>query len=125
MLNIIYTLISLSLCHFQIESTVIDYVCHYSTGAFIVSSLLGAYKFLLQILALFMAFHTRRIKVKGLNDSKEILAIVYINTIAMIVFVVMLALRGFHDISTAAAGLAVFIEATLFLALLFVPKVRN
>ena len=34
------------------------------------------------------------------------------------------ALQGFHDASSIVNGLALFIEATLFLGFLFVPKVR-
>ena len=113
----------------QAKATVKDYYtyeCAFSTGSLIVFAVLAAYKILLQILALFMAFHTRRIKLKGLNESKEIFAIVYVNTIVLTVIVtVQFALQGFHDASSIVNGLALFIEATLFLGFLFVPKVRN
>ena len=92
-------------------------------GAIVIFSLLAAYKVLLQILALFMAFHTRRIKVKGLNDSKEIFAIVYINTIVLaVVLTLLVALEGLHYAATIVNGLGLFILATLFQGLLFVPK---
>ena len=83
-----------------------------------------AYKGSLQVIALFMAFHTRRVKIKALNDSKEIAAIIYINSIILIILVVTeFALQHYNDVYTALFGLALFIEASIFLGLVFVPKV--
>ena len=120
----------LFLAPLQTTGTVIDYYvydCAVTTGGLIHSTALAAYKVLLQIIALFIAFHTRRIKIKGLNESKEIFAVVYINTIVLIVVITtQFALQEFHDASAVVNGLALFVEASLFLGFFFAPKViRN
>ena len=72
-----------------------------------------------------MAFHTRRVKVKALNDSKEIAAIIYFNSIILsILAVTEFALQHYHDVYAALFGLALLIEASLFLGVLFIPKVN-
>ena len=72
-----------------------------------------------------MAFHIRRVKVKALNDSKEIAAIIYINSIILAVLAVtQFALENYHNVYAAMFGLALLIDATMFLGLIFIPKVR-
>ena len=72
-----------------------------------------------------MAFHTRRVKVKALNDSKEIAVIIYINSIILAVLAVtQFALENYHDVYAAMFGIALLVDATLFLGLMFIPKVR-
>ena len=84
-----------------------------------------SYKALLQLVAIFMAFHIRRIKVKALNDSKEIAVIIYINSIILaLLAVTQFALENYHDAYAAMFGLALLVDATLFLGLMFIPKVR-
>ena len=83
-----------------------------------------AYKGLLQILAMFMAFHTRRIKIKALNDSKEIAVIIYINSITLsLLAFVEFTLDAYHEVYAALFCLSLLVGATLFLALLFTPRV--
>ena len=83
-----------------------------------------AYKGLLQLVAMFMAFHTRRVKIKVLNDSKTIAVIVYINSIILaLLAVVEFALIRYHQLHTALFGLALLVEATVFLTLIFIPMV--
>ena len=85
-----------------------------------------AYKGLLQIVAMFMAFHTRRVKIKALNDSKEIAVIIYINSITLsLLAFVEFALDTYHQVYAALFGLALLVGATLFLTLLFTPKVKQ
>ena len=73
-----------------------------------------------------MAFHTRKVKIKALNDSKEIAAIIYINSIMLAILAVTeFALQEYHDVYAAVFGFALLIEATLFLGLIFVPKVSK
>ena len=73
-----------------------------------------------------MAFHTRRVNIKVLNDSKEIAVIVYINSVTLtLLAVVEFALTKYHEVYTAIFGLALLLEATVFLALIFIPKVNT
>jgi hypothetical protein len=71
-----------------------------------------------------MAFHTRKVKIKALNDSKEIAVIIYINSISLsLLAFVEFALNDYHEVYAALFGLALLVGATLFLTLLFIPKV--
>ena len=71
-----------------------------------------------------MAFHTRNVDVKVLNESKEIAAIIYINSIILVLIAVAeLGLESNHDAYAALFGLGLLIEATLFLGFIFIPKV--
>ena len=84
-----------------------------------------AYKGLLQLVAMFMAFHIRKVKIKALNDSKEIAVIVYINSITLALLAVTeFALRQYHYAYAALYGTALLIGGYLFLGLMFGPKVR-
>ena len=84
-----------------------------------------AYKGILQIIGMFMAFHIRKVKIKALNDSKQIVAIIYINTIILITLIAsVFALDDYHNGHAAIVGLALMIDASLFLGALFVPKVN-
>ena len=73
---------------------------------------------------MFMAFHTRKVKIRALNDSKEIAAIVYINSLILVLLAVTeLALHQYHYIYAALNGIALLVGGALFLGLTFVPKV--
>ena len=83
-----------------------------------------AYKGLLQLAAIFMAFTTRKVSVKALNDTKENCAMIYVNSLLFTVLIVTeFAIKGHHNTYTALFGLAVFLEATLFLGIVFITKV--
>ena len=101
------------------------YVCTVGNSLVWVGLSFG-YKGLLQIVAMFMAFHTRRIKIAALNDSKEIAVIIYINSIILIVMAGSeFALEHYHDVHSALFGLALLIQATMFLGVLFIPNVST
>ena len=86
--------------------------------------ILFSYKGLLQIVAMFMAFHIRKVRIKALNDAKEITIIVYINSLTLILLVVTeFALYEDYLVYSCLLALALFIGASIFLGLVFVPKV--
>ena len=71
-----------------------------------------------------MAFHTRKVEIKALNDSKEIAAIIYINNLVLVMLVMSeFALISLHDIYTAIFGMALLVGATIFLSFVLVPQV--
>ena len=83
-----------------------------------------AYKGLLQIIAIFIAFHIRKVKIKALNDSKEIAAIIYINSIILVIMIVLVfVLDKYHNTHAALFGLALVLQTSCFLGLIFIPKV--
>ena len=100
------------------------FLCAGSTAVIWIAISFG-YKALLQLGAIFMAFTTRKVKVKGLNDTKEIYTIIYINTVIITMLIVTeFALRTHRDAYISLYGVAIFSQATLFLSLTFIPKVQ-
>ena len=99
------------------------YICT-STGIIAWLSVSFAYKGLLQIIALFMAFSTRKIRILALNDSKEIILIVYLNSIIFSVMVTIeFVFMTYHNIFSALFAGVLWIDATVFLSFVFLPKV--
>ena len=79
---------------------------------------------LLQVIALVLAFSTRKVKVKGLNDAKYIAAAIYITSIVLAVIIVATyALNDFVNAFPALFCIGFFVGTTSILALVFVPKV--
>ena len=83
-----------------------------------------AYKGLLQLCAIFMAFTTRKVNVRGLNASKEIYAMIYINSVILTALIAIeFTVKSYSITFVALFSLAVFTEASLFLGMTFVPQV--
>ena len=100
------------------------FICTTSKSAIIWEAILFSYKGLLQVLAMFMAFHTRKVTVKALNESLEIAALIYINSIILVMLTVTeFVLYDYQEVYVTLFGLALLIGATLFLGLIFAPKV--
>ena len=82
------------------------------------------YLAVLQIIGIILAFQTRRVKLHGLRDSKYIAAIIYISSIVLVVLaLVSFSLRTFINIGTGIFALGILIFTTIFLSLIFIPKV--
>lgn len=78
----------------------------------------------IQICALYFAFQTRKVKVKGLNDAKYIALIVYIVGILVLInLVTTFALPEYVTVYAAIYGTFMWISATAVLGLTFIPKV--
>ena len=86
--------------------------------------LIFIYLALLQIVGIVLAFQTRKVKIRVLNDSKFVAALVYISSIVLVVIVLItFILRSYINISAALFSGGIIILATVFLVLMFVPKV--
>ena len=71
-----------------------------------------------------LAFTTRKVKVKGLDDAKYIAAATYVTSIAWSVTIVSTySLNEFVNGFAALFCTGLFIGTTFILALIFVPKV--
>lgn len=71
-----------------------------------------------------LAFQTRKVKVQGLRDSKFVAAIIYISSIILVALaLVTFALRTYINIGIGIIATGIFTLTTIFLALIFVPKV--
>ncbi len=82
------------------------------------------YLVLLQIVGIVLAIQTRKVKVKVLNDSKYIAALIYISSIVLVTRAV--ALFGVNDllnVSEAIFSGGIIIVSTAFLSFVFIPKV--
>ena len=87
-------------------------------------AILFGYKGVLQLIALLLAFRTRNINVKGLDDAKYIISTVYITTIGIVVIAMtFFVLREFLIVYTAIISLTLFFATAVILGLVFIPKV--
>ena len=86
--------------------------------------LIYVYKMAVQVISLILAFRTRKVKVKGLDDSKYIIANIYVTSIVLpISMFASSVLRNHVNAFPAILGLAHYFGATVTLLLVFVPRV--
>lgn len=121
MLQVFYCLLSLQPTEILHEHFV--YACD-ADGRTALITLLYIYKIILQVIALILAFNTRKVKVKGLDDSKYIAAAIYITTIVLPVsFFASLTLWSHVNTFPAVLSTTHLFGATAILILVFVPRV--
>jgi gamma-aminobutyric acid type B receptor len=98
------------------------YVCE-SEMQVVLYAILFGYKGILQILALLLAFRTRNVKVKGLDDSVYIAASVYVTSIVLTVIIVSTyTLRDYVNAYPAVVGMGLLLGTTMILGLVFIPR---
>ena len=118
----------LSIAHKKIQAdgiTIVHYVfvC-LNSGATVWLAISYAYKGLLQLMAMLVAFHVRRVKIKALNETKETVVIIYINSLTLLLWIVAeFVFYSYHEAYPTVFGLALLSGASVFLTLVFVPKV--
>ena len=79
---------------------------------------------ILQICALYFAFQTRKVKVKGLNDAKYIAMIVYIVGILVLMnLVITFTLSTYVTVYATIYSTGLWLSSTAVLGLSFIPKV--
>lgn len=80
---------------------------------------------MLQVIGLVLAIQTRKVKLRGLRDSKYVAAIIYISSISVVVMaLVTFALDKYINIGTGILAVVILALTTIFLILIFVPKVK-
>jgi gamma-aminobutyric acid type B receptor len=101
--------------------------CYESRSApFYLDLVIFLYLILLQIVGIILAFQTRKVKINVLNDSKSVAALVYISSIVLVVIVlVTFILRSYINISAALFSTGIIVLATVFLILMFIPKMYS
>ncbi len=83
-----------------------------------------AYLAILQIIGIVLAIQTRKIKIKLLNDSKYIAAVIYISSIALVLIAIVTLVPGsFINVIEAIFSGSLLVATTFFLGLIFIPKV--
>ena len=103
------------------------YHCQGTTVQLIWLSVSYAYKLLLQFVAIYFAFQTRKVKVRALNDSKEIALIIYVTSLILIgLIAVGFAVGSTHpNVNVALSSLGRITYPTIILVFIFIPKVRE
>jgi len=82
-----------------------------------------SYKIVIQLIGVVLAFSIRKVKIKGLNDSKEISIILYISSIILvIVIVITLALGDYINVGGGVFSLGISTGSTVVLGFIFIPK---
>jgi gamma-aminobutyric acid type B receptor len=70
-----------------------------------------------------MAVQTRKVRIKILNDSKEVAAIIYITSIILIgVVIIMFSLSNFLNTQEALLNMGFILGSFVILAIIFIPK---
>lgn len=99
--------------------------CYDSSLPFIWVGLEYLYLIVLQVAAIILAFKTRNVKIKELNDFKSVAAIIYITSIIMAaLMVVTFATSGYIVLAEALFSGGIILATIVFLGLTFIPKVH-
>ena len=102
-------------------------LAHESQVYYITAGILYGYKGILQLLALLLAFRTRKIKVKGLDDAKSIIAAVYVSTLGLVLLAISTYFLKDEYVNgyVVVRGVSVVVITSIMVALLFVPIVSR
>ena len=82
------------------------------------------YLALLQLIGIILAIQTRKVKIKVLNDSKYIAALIYISSIVLLLIAIVQFVSGnVININELIFSGGIIVITTAFLGLVFIPKV--
>ena len=96
----------------------------YSKISFIWSVIIGIYIGILEAIAVILAIKIRNVTIKAVNDSKDVIDIVFIVTItSTAVFTFTYYLGDYSNIGVGFIAIALLLGATGVIILTFVPKV--
>ena len=101
------------------------YTCN-STARDITLGVLYGYKALLHAATVVMALKTRKVKVKGLNDYREIVLATYVSSFVLVIILVFTyTVADQINLFTVLTSFSLFVGATATMVLVFVPKVTT
>ena len=99
-------------------------ICNQSTSNSVVLGVIYGYKGLLQFVTLILAFTTRKVKIKGVNDTLYIAATIYVTSILLALAIVSsFLLKEYANLYAVLFGLGLSLGTTVVVALVFIPKV--
>ena len=82
------------------------------------------YLALLQFIAVVLDIQTRNVKIRILNDSKEVAIIIYLTSFVMIVMLAStFILSDYNNVSDGIFGSSLMISTSVTLIVVFLPKV--
>ena len=99
----------------------------YESGSisFIFDLIIFIYLGLLQLVGIILSFQTRKVKIPILNDSKSVATLIYISSIVLVVIVLItFILRGYINVTATIFSGGILLLASIFIALIFIPKVH-
>ncbi|CAI8012122.1 Gamma-aminobutyric acid type B receptor subunit 2 [Geodia barretti] len=96
-----------------------------STGQLIWFAILSFEKAVVHVIVLYLALRTRKVKMKGLGDSKFIIAATYSTSIVLVMSHIGIysLYKGFLNIFIATVAGNFFISTTTILSIVFIPKI--
>lgn len=122
-----YNIKFVSCLHFQDRGVKIVYQvwqCTAKNNANIINITIFVFEAILQIIGVILAFQTRRVKIRVLNDYVYVSSIIYISTITIFcTAAITVALGALLNITEVAYSGALLIATTCLLGLTFIPKV--
>lgn len=87
---------------------------------------LYAYILITQLIAVILAFKTRKVEIEILNDAKYIALIIYVTSIIVVIMIVCaILLSNFLNADGAVFGGLIYIFITTVLSIVFIPKVHR
>ena len=93
------------------------------TGLYWVAVLFG-YKVILQISGMVLAFLTRKIEVRGLNESREVQVVMIITTpLVVVALILRLVFDDYLNVVGTSYGLGTALVTGTTLGIIFLPKV--
>ena len=102
-----------------------NYQCSSEKGLIWVTILFG-YKILFIMSGTVLAFLTRKVKVRGLNESREVqLVMIMITPIAVGSLILRLALRDYLNVVGSVYALSASLSGGIMLCIIFIPKVHT
>ena len=79
-----------------------------------------------QVVAVILAFRTRKVTIKALNDSKYLTIIIYVSSVIIALMLISaVLLQDYLNIDAAVFGGLIILFTTVVLGLTFVPKVLS
>ena len=105
------------------ETRYFFYLCS-STARDVTLGVLYGYKAMIQAATVIMALKARKVKVRGLDDYREIVLATYLSCLLLIIIITFTYTIGDRiNVFAFTYSLSILVGATAILALVFVPKV--
>lgn len=97
--------------------------CHSPTEPYWLGLLFG-YKIIIQAIGVFLAFKVRKVKIRGLNESREVSAILYITSVILAAMIVTSFVLGdYIDVDGFIFAVGLSTATTVVLIFTFASKV--
>ena len=107
----------------EVEYRYFIYTCN-STARDATLGVLYGYKALLHAATVVMALKTRKVRVKGLDDYREIVLATYVSSFVLVIILVFTyTVADQINLFTVLTSFSLFVGATVIMVLVFVPKV--